>query len=150
MTENVKRPAAANGEAPGIDHQQIDPAPSALEKQAPSTDAVRAGRHTANDAVRAGRHTANDAVRAGRHPINDTVRAGRHTATSSPEVITAEAQLIQRIKRSELRPNQLEILEQDWARWQRLGSGAHLNEWLEFYPGLETRATTAITSYRGR
>jgi hypothetical protein len=53
---------------------------------------------------------------------------------------------VEEIKQSELKltANEHEVLKRDEERWQRIGDGAHLNEWLEFYPGLEIRRRIAM------
>jgi hypothetical protein len=62
---------------------------------------------------------------------------------SGPDLIT-ETERIDQIKASELSASDREVLEQDRARLARLGGGAHLNEWLEFHPGLEIRRSLAM------
>jgi hypothetical protein len=61
--------------------------------------------------------------------------------TSGPPVIIER---INQIKASELSASELAVLEHDKARWARVGGGAHLDEWLEFYPGLEIRRRLAM------
>jgi hypothetical protein len=51
---------------------------------------------------------------------------------------------IEDIKRTDLTANEKEVLLADKERWQRLGSGAHLNEWLSFYDGLSIRRRLAM------
>lgn len=48
------------------------------------------------------------------------------------------------IKRTELTPSEREVLEEDRRRWKRLGTGAHLDEWLAFAPGLAIRRHLAM------
>jgi hypothetical protein len=54
------------------------------------------------------------------------------------------AMTIEQIKQSELTANEREVLKRDEERWRRIGGGAHLNEWLEFYPGLDIRRRMAM------
>jgi hypothetical protein len=54
------------------------------------------------------------------------------------------AMTIQEIKQAELNVGERDVLERDKERWQRLGAGAHLDEWLEFYPGLAIRRRLAM------
>jgi hypothetical protein len=48
------------------------------------------------------------------------------------------------IKRTELTPSEREVLEEDKKRWKRLGTGAHLDEWLAFGPGIDIRRRLAM------
>jgi hypothetical protein len=48
------------------------------------------------------------------------------------------------IKRTELVQNEREILAADTERWQRMGAGAHLNDWLAYYDGLAIRRRLAM------
>jgi hypothetical protein len=43
---------------------------------------------------------------------------------------------IEDIKRTELTPSEREVLEEDRKRWRRMGTGAHLDEWLAYGPGI--------------
>jgi hypothetical protein len=61
--------------------------------------------------------------------------------SSGPHLITEQ---INQIKASELSASELAVLEQDKARRARLGGGAHLDEWLEFHPGLVIRRHLAM------
>jgi hypothetical protein len=54
------------------------------------------------------------------------------------------AMLIDDIKRTELTPSQREVLQQDAARWERMSSGAHLDDWLSLLPGLQIRRGLAM------
>ncbi len=45
---------------------------------------------------------------------------------------------------SELTISEREVLEHDRERYKRLGAGAHLDEWMEFYPGLRIRRHLAM------
>jgi hypothetical protein len=47
-------------------------------------------------------------------------------------------------EQSELTANEREVLKRGEERWQRIGGGAHLNEWLELYPGLDIRRRMAM------
>jgi len=51
---------------------------------------------------------------------------------------------IEDIKRKELTRSEQDVLDADRDRWQRLGKGAHLDEWLAFYPGLGIRRRLAM------
>jgi hypothetical protein len=51
---------------------------------------------------------------------------------------------IEDIKRTELTPSEREVLEEDKKRWKRLGTGAHLDEWLAFGPGIAIRRRLAM------
>lgn len=51
---------------------------------------------------------------------------------------------IEDIKRTELTPSEREVLEEDRKRWKRLGTGAHLDEWLAFGPGISIRRRLAM------
>jgi len=63
--------------------------------------------------------------------------------SSGPLLIT-ETERINQIKASALSASELAVLEEDKARRARLGGGAHLDEWLEFHPGLVIRRRFAM------
>jgi hypothetical protein len=65
-----------------------------------------------------------------------TVRARVRAMTMSEK--------IEHIKEHELTPSERDVLTRDRERWKRVGGGAHLDEWLEFYPGLEIRRRLAM------
>lgn len=48
------------------------------------------------------------------------------------------------IKQTELTPSEREVLQADRKRWKDMGSGAHLDQWLAYYPGLEIRRRLAM------
>jgi len=48
------------------------------------------------------------------------------------------------IQQAELIASEREVLAKDRARWKKLGAGAHLDEWLEFGPGLMIRRRLAM------
>jgi hypothetical protein len=50
-----------------------------------------------------------------------------------------DAMSIEDIQQTELTQSQRDVLSKDKARWRKLGTGAHLDEWLEFGPGLMIR-----------
>jgi hypothetical protein len=56
----------------------------------------------------------------------------------------AIAMTIENIKATELIASEREVLEEDRKRWKRIGSGAHLDEWLAFGPGLAIRRRLAL------
>jgi hypothetical protein len=47
-------------------------------------------------------------------------------------------------ERHQLTQSELNVLAQDGERWQRMGAGAHLDDWLAFTPGLMLRRTMAM------
>ena len=51
---------------------------------------------------------------------------------------------IDNIKRDELTASEREVLEEDRKRWRRMGTGAHLDEWLAYGPGLAIRRRLAM------
>jgi hypothetical protein len=51
---------------------------------------------------------------------------------------------IQDIKRTELTPSEVEVLEEDRKRWKRMGTGAHFDEWLAYGPGIAIRRHLAM------
>ena len=51
---------------------------------------------------------------------------------------------VEDIKRTELTPSEREVLEADGKRWRNLGTGAHLDEWLAFGPGIAIRRRLAM------
>jgi hypothetical protein len=51
---------------------------------------------------------------------------------------------VEDIKRTELTPSELEVLEEDRKRWKRMGTGAHLDEWLAYGPGVAIRRRLAM------
>ena len=51
---------------------------------------------------------------------------------------------IEDIQQAELIASEREVLAKDRARWKKLGAGAHLDEWLEFGPGLMIRRRLAM------
>jgi hypothetical protein len=51
---------------------------------------------------------------------------------------------IEEIKRTDLTQNERDVLAADADRWKRLGSGAHLNDWLNFSDGLAIRRRLAM------
>ena len=51
---------------------------------------------------------------------------------------------IETIKRDELTASEREVLEEDRKRWRRMGTGAHLDEWLAYGPGLAIRRRLAM------
>jgi hypothetical protein len=65
----------------------------------------------------------------------------RHPITTTAGSI---AMTIEQIKQSELTIGEREVLERDRERYKKLGAGAHLDEWLEFYPGLDIRRRLAM------
>jgi hypothetical protein len=48
------------------------------------------------------------------------------------------------IQQTELTADQREVLAQDRERWQRMGAGHHLDDWLAFGPGQHIRRTLAM------
>jgi hypothetical protein len=66
------------------------------------------------------------------------------TKTRSAARATTMTEQIAQIKQSELTPSERQVLDRDRERWQRVGGGAHLDEWLEFYPGLDIRRRLAM------
>lgn len=51
---------------------------------------------------------------------------------------------IENIKRDELTASEREVLEEDKKRWRRMGTGAHLDEWLAYGPGIAIRRRLAM------
>ena len=51
---------------------------------------------------------------------------------------------IEDIKQSELTASEREVLTNDRTRWERMGAGAHLDEWLAYGPGLMIRRRLAM------
>jgi len=58
--------------------------------------------------------------------------------------VTSRRDVITAIKETELSASEREVLEQDHSRLARLGGGAHLDEWMEFHPGLVIRRHLAM------
>jgi hypothetical protein len=54
------------------------------------------------------------------------------------------AMSMEQIKLSELTANEREVLAADKERWQRMGAGGHLNDWLAYGPGLHIRRRLAM------
>jgi hypothetical protein len=48
------------------------------------------------------------------------------------------------IKHKELTPSEYEVLSRDKERWQRMGAGGHLDDWLAYQPGLTIRRRLAM------
>ncbi len=48
------------------------------------------------------------------------------------------------IKQTELTQSERDVLKQDAARWERMGAGSRLDDWLAYYPGLAIRRTLAM------
>ena len=48
------------------------------------------------------------------------------------------------IERQQLTQSELAVLAQDRDRWQRMGAGAHLDDWLAYAPGLMLRRRMAM------
>ena len=48
------------------------------------------------------------------------------------------------IKHKELTPSEYEVLSRDKERWQRMGAGGHLDDWLAYRPGLMIRRRLAM------
>lgn len=51
---------------------------------------------------------------------------------------------IETIKLQELRQDEREVLDRDRERWRKMGQGAHLDDWLDLYPGLIIRRRLAM------
>jgi hypothetical protein len=51
---------------------------------------------------------------------------------------------IEDIKHKELNQSELDVLKEDRARWKRMGSGSHLDDWLAYQPGLMIRRRLAM------
>jgi hypothetical protein len=51
---------------------------------------------------------------------------------------------INEIRQSELTQGEIQVLAEDTKRWQRMGAGAHLDDWLAFGPGLLIRRRLAM------
>jgi hypothetical protein len=51
---------------------------------------------------------------------------------------------IDSIKQTELTQSQRDVLKQDTARWERMGGGGHLDDWLAYQPGLMIRRQLAM------
>ena len=51
---------------------------------------------------------------------------------------------IEEIKKTDLTANERNTLADDAERWKRMGAGAHLQDWLNFYPGLDIRRRLAM------
>lgn len=51
---------------------------------------------------------------------------------------------LESLRQTELTANEREILIEDGKRWQRMGGGAHLNEWLAYGDGLMIRRRLAM------
>jgi hypothetical protein len=51
---------------------------------------------------------------------------------------------IETIKQTELTSSEREVLAEDRKRWKRMGAGAHLDEWLAYYPGCGIRRRLAM------
>jgi hypothetical protein len=51
---------------------------------------------------------------------------------------------IQNLYATELNPSEREVLAADTERWKRIGAGSHLDEWLQFGPGLLIRRRIAM------
>jgi hypothetical protein len=50
---------------------------------------------------------------------------------------------IEDIKHKELTQSERDVLKADRERWRRMGSSAHLQDWLDYYPGLDIRRRLA-------
>lgn len=50
------------------------------------------------------------------------------------------------IKQTDLTAAEREVLKADAERWQRMGAGGHLEDWLAYYPGLSIRRRLAQKS----
>jgi len=46
------------------------------------------------------------------------------------------AMTIDTIKQTDLTVSERQVLDDDRERWRRMGSGAHLDDWLAYGPGL--------------
>jgi len=51
---------------------------------------------------------------------------------------------IEDIKRTDLTQNERDVLAADTERWKHMGAGAHLQDWLNFYTGLDIRRRLAM------
>jgi hypothetical protein len=82
-------------------------------------------------------------MREGRKIVVPPVRKrGRHRHHDDRRRVTAMS--IHDIKRTELTPSEREVLEEDRKRWKRMGTGAHLDEWLAYGPGISIRRHLAM------
>jgi hypothetical protein len=54
------------------------------------------------------------------------------------------AMTIDTIKQTDLTVSERQVLDDDRERWQRMGSGAHLDDWLAYGPGLLIRRRLAM------
>jgi hypothetical protein len=54
------------------------------------------------------------------------------------------AMTIDTIKQTDLTVSERQVLDDDRERWQRMGSGAHLDDWLGYGPGLLIRRRLAM------
>ncbi len=52
--------------------------------------------------------------------------------------------LIDTIKQTDLTVSERQVLDDDRERWRRMGSGAHLDDWLAYGPGLLIRRRLAM------
>jgi hypothetical protein len=57
--------------------------------------------------------------------------------TDGPSVITDK-------RRTDLTAAEHDVLRADRERWERMGAGGHLNDWLAYYPGLSIRRRLAM------
>src|SRR5262245_24646325 len=64
---------------------------------------------------------------------------GRSQQRTEPFAMT-----IQTIKQTELTQSERDVLRDDAERWQRMGAGGHLDDWLAYYPGLAIRRRLAM------
>lgn len=51
---------------------------------------------------------------------------------------------LENIKQTDLSQSERDLLKEDGTRWKRMGDGAHLEDWLAYYPGLAIRRTLAM------
>ena len=51
---------------------------------------------------------------------------------------------IDTIKQTDLTVSERQVLDDDRERWRRMGSGAHLDDWLAYGPGLLIRRRLAM------
>jgi hypothetical protein len=77
-------------------------------------------------------------------PKTKTPPAHEHGRRRHDERTITVMDEIEHIEKKELTPSEREVLDRDRERWKRIGSGAHLDEWLEFYPGLDIRRRLAM------
>jgi hypothetical protein len=154
MTNEQHPVAGQSDEVQVVDQSsQIDPACTVAERQAqdaaPPTDDVWPAGHDGPRAIAVQVQYAANEPRTIAIQVQDPMADGPQAIAASDDMRaaghpTTEAEFIQRLKQSELSPNELAVLERDKVLWKHLGSGGQLDDWIRLYEGLAIRRKFAM------